>query len=49
MPRSYQGKPEEEYSWYKPSLSLRDISPEGRDEFGLCARARFHRVNASKN
>ena len=38
MPRSYQGKPEEEYSWYKPSLSLRDISPEGRDRFGLCVR-----------
>ena len=23
---------------YKPSLSLRDISPRGRDEFGLCAQ-----------
>ena len=23
---------------YKPSLSLRDISPKGRDKFGLCGR-----------
>ncbi|MBU5490550.1 hypothetical protein [Butyricicoccus intestinisimiae] len=25
-------------SWYLPSLSLRDISPKGRDKFGLCVR-----------
>ena len=25
--------------WYQPSLSLRDISPKGRDKFGLCERA----------
>ena len=24
----------------QPSLSLRDISPRGRDEFGLCVRAK---------
>ena len=23
---------------YKPSLSLRDISPKGRDKFGLCGK-----------
>ena len=26
-------------SWYQPSLSLRDISPGGRDKFGLHVRA----------
>ena len=26
--------------WQKPSLSLRDISPRGRDKFGLCVRGR---------
>ena len=26
-------------SWYQPSLSLRDISPRGRDKFGLRVRA----------
>ena len=29
-------------SWYQPSLSLRDISPKGRDKFGLCGRANSH-------
>ena len=32
------GKSERICSWHKPSLSLRDISPGGRDEFGLCAQ-----------
>ena len=32
------GKSERVCSWHKPSLSLRDISPIGRDEFGLCAQ-----------
>ncbi|MEE0325614.1 MAG: hypothetical protein UDP13_02315, partial [Butyricicoccus sp.] len=32
------GKPEKESSRYKPSLSLRDISPRGRDKFCLCVR-----------
>ena len=32
------GKSERIYDWYKPSLSLRDISPGGRDEFGLRAQ-----------
>ena len=26
-------------NWQKPSLSLRDISPKGRDKFGLRVRA----------
>ena len=28
-------------SWFQPSLSLRDISPEGRDKFGLCETKAF--------
>ena len=40
LTNSYQGKPEKEYNEHQPSLSLRDISPKGRDEFGLCVRAK---------
>ena len=27
--------------WQKPSLSLRDISPRGRDKFGLRVKAKI--------
>ncbi|WP_432620111.1 hypothetical protein, partial [Butyricicoccus sp.] len=33
-------KSERIYSWYKPSLSLRDISPRGRAKFGLYTKVK---------
>ena len=40
MNKLVSGKSENEYSLRQPSLSLRDISPGGRDKFGLCVRAK---------
>ena len=35
-------------NWQKPSLSLRDISPNGRDKFGLRVKAKnSHRLLGS--
>ena len=39
--RFASGKSDRIYSWYKPSLSLRDISPKGRDKFDLRTQKAF--------